>query len=182
MTRTRGPGGGERGDTLLEIIISISIMGIAVLAVLAAVGTGVTTSSIHRQSVLGSTSVRDLAEAVQAAPYSPCASTYVPSPVPSVSGFSYTISVPSVLAYPAASPVPSGSPAPIPAPTWEAQAVCTTATATPTPNTNDLGAQQVRIVVSPADPRSRAESLVIVKRQPCPTLSPGPSPGPVTTC
>lgn len=174
----------QRGDTLLEIVISIAIMGIALLALLAAVGTGVATSGVHRQSVLGSTSVRDLAEAVQAAPYTACASSYVPSPVPTASGFTYVISVPSVLAYPSSAPVPSGSPAPVPAPTWEAQSACTSVTTTPTPYRNDLGAQQVRIVVSPADPRSRAETLVIVKRRPCPTLSPAPSPSPspVTSC
>jgi Tfp pilus assembly protein PilE len=69
----------ERGETLLELLIAVAIMGIAVVAIMAGLTTSVLMSDIHRKQATAGTAVRDYAEALQtfvaADNYVACATT-----------------------------------------------------------------------------------------------------------
>ncbi|HEY6797710.1 MAG TPA: hypothetical protein VI248_23795 [Kineosporiaceae bacterium] len=73
---TRGPD--DRGETLLELVISLCIIGIAVVAVLAAVRLAVDASSFDQRRVEAKSALRSWSETIAArvtdASYLPCAS------------------------------------------------------------------------------------------------------------
>ena len=55
----------ERGETLVELLLAIAIMGLAVLAIMAGVATSVLMSDIHRKQAAAGAYLRDFAEAVE---------------------------------------------------------------------------------------------------------------------
>lgn len=55
----------ERGETLVELLVSLAILGVAAVAILAGVFTSVKTSEIHKNEATGGAYVRSFAEAVQ---------------------------------------------------------------------------------------------------------------------
>jgi type II secretory pathway pseudopilin PulG len=61
VTRARG----ESGETLAELIVTIGIVGIAVAAIVAALATGISASSTHRQRASADTVARSVAEAIK---------------------------------------------------------------------------------------------------------------------
>jgi type II secretory pathway pseudopilin PulG len=56
---------GEKGETLAEIIVTIAIVGLAVVALLGALATGISASSTHRQRASADTVARSVAEAIK---------------------------------------------------------------------------------------------------------------------
>lgn len=132
------PRNGDSGETLVEILLSITILGVAVAALLFAMATAATTSGLHRRQAVGAVMIRDAAEALQTAAvaYSACASSY------SVAGIPGAIF--QVQRY------------------WrdgQWQPGCSAAT-------DDQGAQQVMVTVATTDARVLGENLVVVKRKP----------------
>ena len=75
---------GQRGDSLLEVVIAIGIIGIAFTAILTGLGSGIRFSDLHRKQATAQTIIRDLAEYLAnsnpsgSAAYVPC--TASPSP------------------------------------------------------------------------------------------------------
>jgi Tfp pilus assembly protein PilV len=67
--------GDQRGETLIELMITITIMASAIVAVLAGIAVAVNSSDEQKKDVGVTVVLHDFAEAVQAAPYSstPCA-------------------------------------------------------------------------------------------------------------
>ena len=61
----RSPQRGERGETLVELVISIAILGVAAVAILAGMLLSVQSSDMHRKQATGGAYVRSFAEAVQ---------------------------------------------------------------------------------------------------------------------
>ena len=57
----------QRGDSLIEIIIAIVVIGLVVSAVVAAISTSENGSASHRELVTGDTVMRNYAEAVKQA-------------------------------------------------------------------------------------------------------------------
>jgi Tfp pilus assembly protein PilV len=55
----------ETGETLLEVLIAVAIMGIAVVALMAGLTTSILMSDVHRKQATADTYVHDYAEAVQ---------------------------------------------------------------------------------------------------------------------
>jgi prepilin-type N-terminal cleavage/methylation domain-containing protein len=55
----------ERGETLVEMLLAVAIMGIAAVALMAGLTTSVLMSDIHRKQATAGTAVRDYAEALQ---------------------------------------------------------------------------------------------------------------------
>lgn len=58
-------GSSERGETLLEVLLAVAIMGIAVVAIMAGLSTSVLMSDIHRKQATTAATVRAYAEAIQ---------------------------------------------------------------------------------------------------------------------
>jgi type II secretory pathway pseudopilin PulG len=55
----------EQGETLLELLIAISIMGVAVVSIIGGLVTSVLISDIHRKQATAGASVRDYGEAIE---------------------------------------------------------------------------------------------------------------------
>jgi len=67
----------DRGETLIELLLAVTIMGIAVVAVVAGLGVSILVSDIHRKQATAGAYARDYAEAIETAVagggYVPCA-------------------------------------------------------------------------------------------------------------
>ena len=62
----------EVGETLIELMVTILVMGTAVVAVLGAILTMVRTSDTHRRSVRAGNEATTIAEKIDSAPYLSC--------------------------------------------------------------------------------------------------------------
>lgn len=138
---------GDEGETLVEMLLAVAIMGIVAVALMAGLTTSVLMSDIHRKQATAGTTVRDYAEALQnyvadghyvdscasPAPYA-LGSFVVPA------GFQHSV-VPGSIRY------------------WDGtawQSACAT----------DKGLQKLTVRVASADGRA-SEQLVVVLRKPC---------------
>ena len=88
MSTNRTPQRSDQGETLIELVIAIAILGIAGVAIVGALMMSVRSSVMHRNDASGDAFVRSFAEAIQtyvdANGYKPCstaASTYQAVPV-----------------------------------------------------------------------------------------------------
>jgi prepilin-type N-terminal cleavage/methylation domain-containing protein len=66
---------GEAGLTLIELICAVVIMGIAFVAILAAMGTSIIVSDVHAKRARAETIAQSWAEQLVNATYQPCATT-----------------------------------------------------------------------------------------------------------
>jgi prepilin-type N-terminal cleavage/methylation domain-containing protein len=136
----------DRGDTLIEVLIAIVIMGIAAAGIFGGLLTSVNLSSYHRSQSSAGVAVRDYGEAivnyVGGTGYASCAaaSAYGPATVGYVAPSGYTASIVTVQYW-------TGS-------AWSGS--CGT----------DLGLQQLSLKVVPTNSRA-AETLTVVVRKPC---------------
>jgi Tfp pilus assembly protein PilV len=141
---------GQRGETLLELLVSVSIMSIAFVGIIAGIGTTFIASDSHRQDATAEGVLRSYAERMGDATdvaYVDCATA---ASYPSPTGF----------ALPAA-----GWTASLATPLYSTGGSTPTFTTTcPSP---DKGLQQLTLTVkSPIGPHQATESVVIVKRKP----------------
>jgi Tfp pilus assembly protein PilV len=137
----------ERGESLVELLVAVVILGIAVVAVVGGLGASVLMSDVHRKQTNAGAAARSYAEALQAAvAESPskynCAGTY---------------------AVPAGVSVPSGVSAPVLAVRYWSPA---TRSWTSGSCSTDSGVQQVTVSVATSDARA-TERVVVVLRKPC---------------
>ena len=142
------PGRRDAGETLVEVLVTVVILGLAGVAVTAGLALSAKASDMHRKETTGGAYVRTFAEAIQqyvataaTTNYRPCAAAdYYTSRVSFglPSGFTATQDK-------ALSVGPTG-----------ATSACTT----------DPGIQQVTLHIASSDGRA-AESLTIVLRNPC---------------
>lgn len=142
-------GSGDEGETLVEVLATIVIMGITVVAILGAIANAILLSTTHRKQAAAGAYVRAFAEAIEnnvaasTSAYAPCgAATTYQNLYPQPSGYVRT----------AAIKYWDGS---------QFQSTCTT----------DTGIQQLRLQVSSADGKVN-ESLTIIIREPCRTTDP----------
>jgi prepilin-type N-terminal cleavage/methylation domain-containing protein len=142
----------ERGETLIELLITVTIMGVLFVAVMAGVATSITMSDFHRQDGTAEGVIRAYAERISDptdVPYVDCGSVTTASYATPI-GFilpnaDWTASVTSVTFWQGALPPVFSS-------------VC------PSP---DKGLQQITLQVqSKAGKNQARESVVIVKRKP----------------
>jgi type II secretory pathway pseudopilin PulG len=150
--------GGEAGETLVEVLVALSILGLAAVAILAGLELSVKSSDLHRKEATGGSYVRSLAEAIQndvaANGYQTCGGAgYLTSAVRTAAGIPSTYT-PTVLGTSA----------------W------TTTGWTPCTASNDKGVQRLDLsVTSPGDASHTAtETLTVIIRKPCNGALPTP--------
>jgi type II secretory pathway pseudopilin PulG len=142
------PETGDRGETLIEILVAVMIMGIAVVVLIGGVGTAVRMSGIHRQQAKADAYVRAFAEALETAvanspsTYADCATTTTYGSVYTPPDATYTASVTAV-AY------------------WSAGAFGSTCVVGA-----DTGVQRVTLRVRSSDGMGD-ESIDLIIRKPC---------------
>ena len=142
----------DRGETLIEIIAAVSILGIAAVAIAGTMTISVKVSDYHRKESDAGAAARNYAEAIEryvaaAAPnYMNCAAAnaYSPSAVGFTVAGGYSASQSAAQTW-------NGS-------SWVA---CTT----------DPGVQQVTVTVASADGRA-TENLTVILRRPCTAAAP----------
>jgi hypothetical protein len=137
----------DRGETLIELLTTVILMGIAVVAIVGGIGTSILMSDIHRKQATAGTNVRNYAEAIQSmlpsGGYVACATT---GAYASPSGFS----------------VPSGYTKSVVAGSmkyWNGSSWQTTCA-------TDQGLQQLTVQVASVDGRA-SERVVVILRKPC---------------
>jgi prepilin-type N-terminal cleavage/methylation domain-containing protein len=139
----------ERGETLLELLIAITIMGVALVAIMAGVTTSILMSDIHRKQATAGAAVHTYAEVIEnyvarsAAGYHTCASTldYAPATVGFAVPTGFGVTASAAKAWNGTNWVP-----------------CTT--------DNDNGLQKVTLGVASSDSRA-TETLDVILRRPC---------------
>jgi type II secretory pathway pseudopilin PulG len=65
MSIRRTPQRNERGETLIELVVAVAILGLASVAILGGLMMGIRTSVMHRNDATGGAYVRSFAEAIQ---------------------------------------------------------------------------------------------------------------------
>ncbi|MGH8962913.1 MAG: type II secretion system protein [Jatrophihabitantaceae bacterium] len=137
----RRRGNDDRGESLIELILAIGILGICVLAIGSSIALSVKTSAIHRGQATADAFLHNYAETLQSS-YTPCAN-----------GASYTSGL----------PLPSGNfQTGATVQFWNA----TTASFGPLPSctsSTDPGLQQVTLTLGTTD-GTVSESLVVILR------------------
>jgi prepilin-type N-terminal cleavage/methylation domain-containing protein len=140
----------DKGDTLIEVLVSVVIMGIAAVAIFGGLLTSVSLSSYHRHQSSAGTSVRNFGESVvkyaAGTGYTACATTATYSPA----SVGYT--APSGLAASAVS-----------VQYWIGSAW----TSTGCTSSTDTGVQKVSIQVTTSADSRATELLTIIVRKPC---------------
>jgi type II secretory pathway pseudopilin PulG len=144
--------GSDRGETLVEILAAVVILGIAGVAIVAGLQMSVTASDIHRKQSTGGAYARSYAEAIEdyvaaaADHYVACAAANAYSPA--TVGFAGDLPGGYTATHGAAMRVPPGG---------GAAEQC---------SGNDTGVQQIDITVRSPDGRA-AEELTVILRRPC---------------
>jgi len=85
---------GEAGETLIEILVALAILGIGISALLTALATNASTTVINRDQAHGEAAVLAAAEWVKAQPFPSCTSgattDITPAQLPRATGFVLT--------------------------------------------------------------------------------------------
>lgn len=95
VRRSSRHGDGDSGETLVELLITIAIIGSAVIALLAGIAVALDSSDEHKKQVGVVVVLNDYAEAVMNAPYVPCAAPAVSYTPPA----GYVVEVTAVASY-----------------------------------------------------------------------------------
>ncbi|SDP25402.1 hypothetical protein SAMN04515671_3430 [Nakamurella panacisegetis] len=155
MSRIPGPANGERGESLIELLVALTLLGLAVVAIVSGLATGVVLSDVHRKEATAGAEVRSFAEMIDktvaggGGGYVACATTgtYTSGYVPPAGYLSAVTAV----AY------------------WTGTTWSSTCSAP------DTGLQKLSLKISSNDGRA-SETLDLIIRKPC-----GPAPQPACT-
>jgi len=140
-----GWGHGDEGESLIEVVVAVAIMGIAVVAIVSGIATTILMADIHRKQATAGTLVRNYGEAIEAYV---AAGSYDASSAPSYSPATVGYSAPSGF-------VPS------------MQSVACWSDATQAFGACAAGSKVERVAIRVASADARAsEALAVVVRQP----------------
>jgi prepilin-type N-terminal cleavage/methylation domain-containing protein len=148
MALRRLPSDSSRGETLVELLVAMSILGVAVVALVSGIGTSVLVSDVHRKEATAGAVVRTYGEAIQAAVDA------------SATGFDTTCAGVSAYMSPAGFVAPTGFTAKVTAISyWTGSAFVSTCS-------TSAGVQKLALLVTSTDNRAK-ESLDVIIRMPC---------------
>jgi len=140
MKPGKGRDSNDEGETLIELVMAMMIMGIAVVAIVGGIATTILMSDVHRKQASAGAYVRDYAEAVSGHYDGSITPSYLPAAVSFTVPAGFTATMTSLKCWDDALKVFN---------------TCTTA--------NDV--QQVTLKMTSTDNRA-SESLAVVVRQP----------------
>jgi type II secretory pathway pseudopilin PulG len=151
----------DRGETLVELLVTIAIVGIAVVAIVGALMVAMQTSDIHRKQATGGAYVRDYAESVSrwvaAGNYTACAGK---APQPGYTSALAAVTLPAAYKDSYKDPVatyrywdPAWTPGSAASP-WVDSCVVTA----------DAGLQQVTVRLESQDGRAAEQAVVVVRK------------------
>ena len=150
-------GDGERGETLIELMATVLLMGVSIVALVAALLGVMRTSVENRRATRAGNEAVNVVETLRSVDYVPCAtaSTYASSVPAAPRGYTTSITRVRRLQSDTAS-----------TPVWvPAAGGCNVA--------NDTGAQEITIRVQATDGSNVSRSLTLVKRRKaCPDAAP----------
>jgi type II secretory pathway pseudopilin PulG len=72
VRRLQRPPAEERGETLLELVVAIVILGVCVVAIGSGIAVSIKMSDIHRKQAVAQEFLHNDAETIQGQPYVPC--------------------------------------------------------------------------------------------------------------
>jgi hypothetical protein len=138
------PHGSDRGESLIELLVALTLLGLAVVAIVSGLGTSAVISDIHRKQATAGAEVRSFAEKIEntvaaGGGYTPCAGpgTYTGG-YTAPSGFTPTVTL---VRY------------------WNGSGWSSTCA-------TDIGLQKLSLKISSSDGRA-AETLDVIIRKPC---------------
>jgi hypothetical protein len=152
----------DRGETLVELMVTLVVLSTAVIALVIGIGAAVNVSDIHRKQATAGAYVRDFADSVEsyvtgsatvATGYTPCTTATITTyqsvyTIPDPTHYAATVAG---LAYWDTSTNP---------PSWKDYAAgC--------PSNGDSGVERVSLNVATVGDNRASETLTIVIRQPC---------------
>lgn len=143
MTPAR-PRRSEAGTTLVEVLITVMILGVAFVAILGGMGTSFGLSALHREQARVETEVRRYAEALKKATYVNSCSADAYTGVAFTAGAAYSVTPPKVVGY-------------VDEATGGSLATCTTA---------DPALHVVELSVASTQDDRAVETMTILKRSP----------------
>lgn len=133
---------GEPGETLIEVLVAVAIMGLAFVVILGGIGTAIIGADVQKQQAGADLALRSAAETIT---YQPCAASYPDQTPP---GFVVEVTRVSY---------------------WDPGSnqfdVDPPASCSP-PSPSDSGLQLLDLTVTSASGRPTSETLQVVKRQP----------------
>lgn len=139
---------GQRGETLIEIMATVVLMGTAIVAVLSGLFTAIVSSDLHRRQTRAAAEVTNVVESIDKATYSPCSGATIPTYSTALPTLPSGFAVSSVVVEPLVSSAASD-------PTFAA--TC--------PGAGDQGAQRITVTVTQGiGGRRVTEKIVYVKR------------------
>lgn len=147
-------GRSERGESLLELLVALSIMSVAVIAVIGAIATSVRLSDVHRRQTVARSYLTDFAETVEASVAASPTSGYKACAATNGSDYDGLYSAPS----PYEDKVVSVEYWNATAKTWGTSG-CTTS--------NDSGIQRLSLRVRVTSGNTVSEGIQIIIRRPC---------------
>jgi prepilin-type N-terminal cleavage/methylation domain-containing protein len=139
----------EAGYTLTEVLVAVVILGVAVVAIVGALGTSIFSSRVHRNLVTGDAAARAYASQISQAGYVNCATPaggVNPYPVMANAPAGMTVAVSNISL-------------------WTGSSSAGNFGGTSGPGCSDLGVQQITIVATPTA-AGGGQSLTFVKRSP----------------
>ena len=68
--------GNQEGTTLIEVLITVAILGIAFVSIMGGMGTAIISSALHRHQATGQAGIRSFVEAIKKDTYVECATAY----------------------------------------------------------------------------------------------------------
>jgi len=158
---------GEAGSTLVELLVTLVILGIAFVTLLGGMFTAVNSSDRHRKQTVADSALRSVAEAVKAAEYRDGCAGYGTEPVKA--GFTATVLRCCPLPQPSTT---TTNPLPAVAPTTVVTTVPLPTTTTTTPCTPLSGGAPQLVTLQVASDDGRAtETVDVVKRDERPSTT-----------